>query len=720
MSTTPLVSNPVSIFFIVLVIILLAPILLNKLKIPHIVGMIVAGVIIGPYGLNILARDSSFEIFGQVGILYLMFLAGLEIDMYHLKVNLKRGLMFGVLTLLIPLALGVLTSRYILHLDWITSTLLGSMYASHTLISYPVVARIGVTKAPSVLIAIVGTIIAVIGALLVLAGTVEVKRSGNLDVVQLVLLLVRLLVYCIAVLYLYPRITRWFFKRYIDRVTQYVFIMAMVFLSAWAAQTIGLESVLGAFFAGLVLNRYVPGASPLMNNIEFVGNALFIPYFLMGVGMMINVRVLANSETLEISLLMLVVALVSKWLPAFVIQKANHMDRPARNMMFGLTTAHTAVALAVVSLGYSLELLDETILNSTVLVILVTCALAPMITSRAATRVKIRIINQGEDDDEIDVHGHKYSNTLISIANPITVQGLVEMAVFMKNDTGRHEIFALNVRNDNSPKAKAMSSMSLDMAMKTAAAANVQLQPLERYDINTVTGLLNSIEERDISEVIMGMHRKTTVIDSFLGAKIEQLLKSTNKMLIMMRCFTPLNTVTRIVVSVPAKAQYETGFRRWVRRVANLTRQLGCRVLFCAPTEVQPFIKGVLHADDYGIRYEFRTVDEWEDFILLGNRILDDDLLIVVSARVNSVSYSSDMSEMSGFLQKYFSRQNLVIIYPEQFGQEVAVTSFVDPLASDIAMAESPLWNRLRGWYRRAMGMKKKITHRNRTKRIDF
>ncbi|MDE6654651.1 MAG: cation:proton antiporter, partial [Muribaculaceae bacterium] len=215
---------------------------------PHIIGMIVAGIIVGPHGFNILANDDSFEIFGQVGLLYLMFLAGLEIDMYHLRLNLRRGVLFGVLTLVVPLMLGVFTSVWILHLDWPTSFLLGSMYASHTLISYPVAARLGITRSPAVLISIVGTIIAVIGALLVLAATVNIEEKGVFDVGGLLLMLGKLACYCAVVLYAYPRLTRMFFKRYSDKVTQYVFVMAMVFLcgvGVWGWRVEGVRVRLG-------------------------------------------------------------------------------------------------------------------------------------------------------------------------------------------------------------------------------------------------------------------------------------------------------------------------------------------------------------------------------------------------------------------------------------------------------------------------------------------
>lgn len=698
LAQTPLVTQPIQIFLIVLTIILLAPLLLNKLKIPHIIGMIVAGVIVGPYGLNIVANDSSFAIFGQVGLLYLMFLAGLEIDMFHLKMNLRKGLFFGALTLFIPLVVGLFTSVYLLHLSWTTAMLLGSMYASHTLLAYPVAARLGVTKSPAVLIAIVGTILAVIGALIVLAAAVDVENEGQFRPERLLMLIVRTALWAGAILYLVPRLTRLFFKTYSDKVVQYVFILVIVFMSAVSAQLIGLEPVLGAFLGGLILNRFVPIHSPLMSSIEFVGNALFIPYFLIGVGMMINLRVVANWDTIVTSGIMLTVALVSKWLPAWIAQKEGHMGRESRNVMFGLTVAHTAVALAVVNVGYRLGMFDEVVLNSTIVVIMITCALAPLITSRAASRLKVSMLSQ--EGDGVIRHT-RVNNTLIPVSNPIITPSLVEMALLMRNDRGRHSFYAVHVRNDNTNAAKAISANSLKAAQEAAAAGDVSLTPLDRYDLNTVTGLLNVIEERDITEVILGMHRRSTVIDSFFGAKVEQLLRSTNKEIIITRCFIPAGALTRIIVWVPADAQFETGFSRWVRAVARLTTQVGCRVIFHCRPDIQPLIRGVLYTENYGVRCEFVTVEDWDDFILLANKILDDDLLVVVGARAQSVSYRAEMSELPTFLQRYFSRNNLMVIFPEQFGESIPLTSFTDPLASDIASGPSQLIQGLRGHLRR-------------------
>ncbi len=685
-----LVTQPITIFFIVLVIILLAPLLLNKLKIPHIIGMIVAGVLVGPHGFNVLNDDSSFAIFGQVGLLYLMFLAGLEIDMYHLKLNLRRGLFFGSLTLFVPLIIGVLSSMWILHLDITTSLLLGAMYAAHTLIAYPVAARYGITRAPAVLVAVVGTIIAVAGSLLVIAAAVNINRDGGLNPAAFLWLSVRVVIWVLALLFFFPRITRWFFKSYSDRVTQYVFVMMMVFLAAWSAQLIGLEGVLGAFLAGLILNRFVPPASPLMSSIEFVGNAIFIPYFLIGVGMMINLRVVANVDTLWVAAVMLTVALVSKWIPAYITKRRYGFGKSSCKVMFGLTAAHTAVALAVVTLGFQMGMLSVVMLNATILVILVTCAVAPLIVAAGAPKLKISMT-----DDEDVVRHTRVNNSLIAVSNPLTAASLVELGVLMRNDTGQHNFYAIHVRNDNAPAAKAMSRNSLDIARSTAAAAALQIAEIERYDLNTVTGILNALPERDITEVIVGMHRRGALIDSFYGSKIEQLLNGTNRMVLISRCYIPLNTVARIVVAVPKSAQYETGFSRWVRCLARITRQLGCRIIFCCHQDIQPFIRGVIHQGDYGIRYEFRTTTSFDEMILLTGRVLDDDLFVVISARPNSVSYGEEVTNLPPLLQRNFSRNNLLVIYPEQFGEEVALTSFADPLSADIVSGPAPWFTKL-------------------------
>lgn len=703
-----MVSDPVLIFFIVLAIILLAPVLLNRLKIPHIIGLIVAGVIVGPYGIGLLARDASFEIFGAVGILYLMFLAGIEIDMYHLKKNLNRGLGFGLYTFFVPMILGTLTSYYFLHFNWLTSVLLASMYASHTLVAYPIVSRFGLTKSPAVIIAIAGTIITVLGALIVLAVCVGIHVEGRFSAGDMLFLLLKLAVYCIVIVYSFPRITRWFFKKYSDNITQFVYILAMVFLASYTAKIIGLESVLGAFFAGLVLNRYIPNRSSLMNRIEFVGNAIFIPYFLIGVGMLINVKVVISGwETLYVAAMMSVVATVCKWFAAWLTQLTYKMPRVDRSMMFGLSNAQAAATLAAVMIGFNLHIFNEAVLNGTIVMILVTCTISSVITERAAAKMKVGLL-QDELDEPSRVQRYA-KNTLIPVSNPLTVASLVDLAILMQNPYTRgNRLYALHVRNDNSASARAMGQGALEIASNTAASVDVSLTPIERYDMNFVTGVINTVEERDINEVILGMHRKSNVIDSFFGSKIEQLLGRTHKMVLISRCFIPVSTITRIVVYVPDKAQYESGFSAWIMGLGNLTRQLGCRIIFMCNPEVQNYIRGVIHQERYDIRHEYRHMEDWDDFVLLANRILDDDLFVVVSARKSSLSFDAAMEELPTFLQKYFSRNNLVVIYPEQSGTELQSASFVAPLSGELSASPSEIWLRLSAYYRKLIKFRKR------------
>lgn len=695
-----MITAPVPIFLTVMAIILLTPLVLSRLRIPQVIGLIIAGVAVGPYGLNLLARDMSFEVFGQVGILYLMFLAGIEIDMYHLRKNLRKGMAFGAFTFIIPLVLGALTAMAALRMHMLEATLLASMFAAHTLIAYPIVTRFGVTKSPAVIIAIAGTIMTVLGSLIVLAGVLGVYRDGSIS--SLLPILIYLAIYCIGITYLYPRITRYFFKHYNDGISQFIYVMVAVFGAAALASFIGIEGVFGAFFAGLVLNRFIPARSTLMGRLEFVGNALFIPYFLIGVGMLIDLRVVLDGwGTLYTAAVMSAVAMASKWLAALVTQKVYRLTPVDRSMMYQLSNAHTAVALAVVMIGYEMHLFDVQVLNGTVVMILVTCTVSSFGTERAASRLKVQMLEQ-EDEENSKDDSTAHPRTLVAISNPLTAPGIVDLALSMRfpDSSVAGDLYALHVRSDNSASARAIGRNSLDVAERAAAAVETTLTPIERFDLNFITGVLNTMEERDITELIVGLHRRTRIIDSFLGEKVEQLLRSTNRMIVMSRCFIPLNTVTRLLVAVPKKAQFETGFRRWVQAVGNLCRQIGCRVEFWCEESTAPLIRTVIKQSNLGIRMSFAEVNSYDDFVVKSAEVNDDDLLIIVSARRSSVSFDGDMDAVPEYLQKYFANTNLIVLYPGQFGTEAPMT-MAETMATDIVSTPNRLYLYTMGLVRR-------------------
>ncbi len=700
LATQPLISQPVPIFLTVMGIILVAPLLLNRLKIPHVIGLILAGVAVGPDGFGVLARDMSFEVFGQVGILYLMFLAGIEIDMYHLRKNLRKGLVFGLFTFMVPLLLGATAAIAVLGMDLPEATLLASMFAAHTLLAYPIVARFGVTKSPAVIIAIAGTIVTVLGSLIVLAGVLGVVREGSAS--SLLRTLLYLAVYCAAIFYIYPRLTRYFFRKYHDGIQQFVYILFMVFLAAATAQWIGIEGVFGAFYAGLVLNKFIPGRSTLMGRIEFVGNALFIPYFLIGVGMLIDLRVVTDGwDTVYIAAVMSAVAMATKWLAAWLTQKTFRLTGVDRSMMYQLSNAHTAVALAVVMIGYSMGLFGVEILNGTVVMILVTCTVSSLGTARAAAKLKVQLLEMEEEEMAKDESTTR-PRTLIAISNPLTSPSIVELALAMRfpDSSVPGDFYALHVRNDNSASSRAIGRNSLDVAERAAASVEVSLNTIERYDLNFITGVINTMEERDITEVIIGLHRRTAIIDSFLGGKIESLLQSTNRMVVITRCFNPLSTMTRIYVAVPKKAQFETGFRRWVQAVGNIGRHAGCPMVFWCDPSTEPMIRTVLSQARIGVRVSFEPVSSYDDFVVKSRTVTDDDLLIVVSARRASVSFDGDMDAVPEYLRKYFGSSNLIMLYPGQFGSEAPLT-MAEVMSTDLISPPSPFYIFLSNLFRK-------------------
>ena len=611
--------------------------------------------------------------------------------------------------------LGTAISYYTLHLNLMTSILLASMYASHTLIAYPIISRYGISRSRAVPITIAGTIFTVLGALIILAVISGMVR-GDLTEFFWLRLSVNITIYSIAILYIYPRLTRWFFKTYNDNVTQFIFILALVFLASYMAQVIGLEAILGAFFAGIVLNRFIPNVSPLMNRLEFVGNALFIPYFLIGVGMLIDLRVIFKStETIIVAVNMSVVATICKWLAAWLTQKTCHMTKSDRQLIFGLSNAQAAATLAAVIIGHDIGLFNEEILNGTIVMILVTCIISTLVTEKAARRIVIEIQNNEPASYKSPIQNEQI---LIPVANPDTIENLINLALLLKSPQKKSALYALHVTDDDK-KSNFLSQAVLEYAGKVASSADTKLIPIARYDMNITSGIIHTMKEKNITEVVLGLHHKANIVDTFFGAKIESLLKSTNKMILISKCVNPINTVTRIVIAVPRKAEYETGFARWIDRVANMAKQIGCRAIFYAYAETIPYLKARLRAGRYNIRNEFEILESWDDILLLANVVLDDDLFIVVSARPTSVSFNSEADNIPSFLSKYFANNNLIVLYPEQFGTaEPTPVSFMEPLSHDMLNHSEILG--LEKIFRQLITYKKRWTHRNRKKKIDL
>ena len=680
------VTDPTWIFFLVLVIILFAPIVLERLRIPHIIGMILAGVVIGEHGFNILARDSSFELFGKVGLYYIMFLAGLEMNMEDFKSIRVKATVLGLLAFIFPLGIGIWTNLHLLDYSLTTSVLLASMYASHTLIAYPIVIRYGINRAVG------GTAVTDTLTLLVLAVIGGMYKGETSDMFWIWLVL-KVVVLSVVIMYAFPRIGRWFFRRYSDNVVQYIFVMAMVFLGAGLMEFVGMEGILGAFLAGLVLNRLIPHVSPLMSHLEFVGNALFIPYFLIGVGMLIDVNVLfGHIDSLKVAVVMIIVALLGKWIASWLTQKIYKMRSLERELMFGLSNAQAAVLV-----GYNIilpdgeRLLNEDVLNGTILLILVTCVVSSFITEHAAKRIAM-------DDAEVDGEKTQEKETfLIPVSNPETLESLMSLAMVARDEKQLDNLVALSVVNDNndSVKQEMRGKRNLERAAQITAATNVRLKTVSRFDLNITTGILHTAKEYNATNIIIGLHCKMSIVDSFFGKLTENLLKNTYLQVMVARFLMPVNTLRRIIVAVPPKAEFEHGFIKWITHMCRMSSQLGCRVHFYAHPQTLGYIRGYIQKKHKDTRAAYSELEDWDDLLILTGQVNYDHLLVIISARRGSISYDSAFERLPMQISKYFNNNSIMLLYPEQKGDPTETLSFSDPRG----WAETQYYDKVGNWF---------------------
>lgn len=737
-------KNPVLLFSLILFIILFAPILLNKLRIPHLIGLIIAGAIIGPNGFNLIARDMSIILFGTVGLQYIMFLAGLEIDLAEFKKNSSKSIVFGLLTFSIPMTIGTLVGFYVLDFSMPTSVLLASMFASHTLIAYPIVSKLGVAKNTAVNITIGGTMITDTLALLVLA-VIAGMQTGEINQEFWIRLGVSVIAFGLVVMLIFPIIGRWFFKRFDDNISQYIFVLAMVFLGCTLAELAGIEAIIGAFLAGLSLNRLIPHTSPLMNRIEFVGNALFIPFFLIGVGMLIDYKAFIKDwNTLEVAGIMTVCAIVGKYLPAYITQKIYGFSVDERRLIFGLSNAQAAATLAAVLVGFNIivdyksvieyneihlknnklttenhselifgglekgefpklgniaiiagapangtfklidktemvftqgrladikmpnRLLNESVLNGTILMILITCTIASFVAQKGAYNIALMEDDSDEQEEGKPTDGDE--RILIPMKNIDTVEELIQFAVTMKSKKNKTGLFALNVINNNSSSLSKESKAKkiVDKAAVVASATDNRLNMLMRYDLNILNGITSVVREQKISDIILGQTESLGSSESMFGPLTDGVLNKCNTTTFIYKSVQPISTIKRYVVIIPERAEREIGFPFWLLKIWNLGKNTGSKIVFYGSETTINFIKDIhsKHPVDAG----FNVFSDWDDFLILSRSIVKDDALVVVMSRKPNLSYNAIMSHIPTYMNKYFDKNNVVLIYPLQLG----------------------------------------------------
>lgn len=655
--------NPVLVFTLILCIILLAPTLLQRVKVPGIIGLIISGIIIGPPGLNLIERNSAVNLFSTIGLLYIMFIAGLELDFKDFIKNKYKSLLFGFMTFAFPLGLGIPACYYLLDYEFNTSLLTASMFATHTLVAYPIASRLGVSKNEAVAITVGGTILtdtAVLIMLAIISGSVESGGNNNLWV----RLGISIVIFLLFMVFVVPRISRWFFKRLdSEKNSHFIYVLTIVFLCAFIAELAGLESIIGAFAAGLALNTLIPHTSSLMNRIEFVGNSLFIPFFLISVGMLIDVSVIFEGiDALWVAVVLTVVALLGKWLASHFASKLLKYTRAQRNLIFGLSSAHAAATLAVILVGYNLGIIDENILNGTIILILVTCLVASIITEKAGKKVAIHEKNALPEEANL----FNEQKILVPISNPDTMEKLIDFAIAIKKHENHTPIIALSVVQDNDEAQLKLiqNKKMLQQAIVHAAAAEQNVEILATIDQNIANGINRSAREMFASEIVIGLAHKTNLSDLLFGKTIENMIYHTPLMVLACKFIAPINIHRQIKVICPPHCEREVGFTTWLDRVLRLARVLSLDIMFYSKHNTFKFVGNFIARNKISVSAKHQKLSNWDKLSDHLQGTSEIDLIIFVLSRRGSLSYMPIMESLPKKMIKSFRENNLLFIYP--------------------------------------------------------
>ncbi|HNA96945.1 MAG TPA: cation:proton antiporter [Chitinophagaceae bacterium] len=672
-------KNPVLIFSLILFIILLSPILLKRLNIPGIIGLIISGVIIGPHGLNILAKNSAVDLFSTIGLLYIMFIAGLELDMNEFKANRNKSIVFGFFTFIIPLAIGFPVCYYLLQYNFDASFLTASMFATHTLVAYPIVSKLGISKNQAVAITVGGTILTDTAVLIILA-VIMGKSQGTLNQEFWVQLGVSLTIFSIIMFLIIPRIAKWFFRKLeSEKHSHYIFVLSVVFFAAFLAEVAGVEAIIGAFVAGLALNKLIPHSSALMNRIEFIGNALFIPFFLISVGMLVDISVLFSGPMAWIIAITLsVVAILGKWMAAKMTQLVFRYSKAQGKLIFGLSGAHAAATLAVILVGYEAKILDENILNGTIILILITCIVASLATEKAAKKI---ILETEEDPAALLQADHiKNEHILIPIANIENLEKLLELSIFIKDKKSVNPISVLSVvSNNEEAELKIVNARNkLESFVKTASAAETKINIITTIDHNAISGISRISREIMADLIIREWPAKTGFLDKLVGETVDSVLTSTEKNTFICYLNKPLVLHKRIIIAAPPLCEHEIGFELWITKISRLSQELSIPVhLYCNSTTGKAVSKTMAIAK-LPVPFSLIPFDDWDDFLILARNIQENDLFVLISARKGTASYTQVLDNLPAKLEKHFAANSRVIIFPQQHKTQEGLEVFDD------------------------------------------
>ncbi|MFO7863222.1 MAG: cation:proton antiporter [Salinivirgaceae bacterium] len=658
------ITEPIIVFTLVLLIVLLTPVLLRKTIVPSIVGLIVIGIIIGPHATNLVANNDTIDLFSHVGLLYIMFLAGLEIEITSFLKNRSKSILFGILTFLLPFLFGYFGGLHLLNLQPISAVMIGIMLASNTLIAFPSIGRLGITKTTAINVAVSGTVIADTIVLIILAFvSSHLQNTEGTNMVWT--FLITFTVFLFTMFYLLPKLCRWFFKNITsDGNLQFLFTLSVLFASSFLAEMAGAEPIIGAFFAGLSLNRLIPATSTLMNRIDFVGNALFIPFFLISVGMMVDLQILATGYLPALyAALLITLGLGSKWLAAFATKLVFKLTNNETNTIFALTSARTAATLAVAMVGKNYGVINEDVFNSIILLILATSLFSSFFTEKAGI-----LLAKEEKYKTPDAERTDSVSVLVPIANPKNIEKLTELATLITDKSLNEPIYPLSIVKDtkNARKRILANQPIIDDVQKQAAANGAHSHKITRVDVNIPTAIARVSKELDITDIIMGWTGRTREVEKLFSNMLEAVLRNTTNTVIVSHLPRPIQLTKKVVVYVASNADIEPGFRHWGKILKRLSSELSAPIVFHILSEARIRMERSIKREFNLPSYKIIEHSEWPDF-----RKEDADsisnLTILVNARLRTVSFNRAFHRLTYQMPETFKNVNILNIYTQQF-----------------------------------------------------
>lgn len=654
------VTNPVLILSLTLLIILFAPLILKRFRIPGIIGLIIAGVLIGPHTLHIIDKTSSFELFSKTGLLYIMFLAGLEIDMQEYKKNRSKSLVFGAFTFFIPITIGYFVCIYIFNFAFWPSVLLASMFSTHTLLSYPIVSNMGIVKNKAVQITFGGTIITD-SAVLILLGIITNVVGGDINSMFWFQLVGSLSLLCFVVLYLLPKISRWFFRNVEGQgSSQYIYVLAVVFISGFFSELAGVEPIIGAFLAGLALNRVIPHNSVLMNRVIFIGNTLFIPFFLISAGMLVDLSLFfKGTGALVFAGILSFVALITKWFAAEITGFIYKYTKYERRVMFGLSASHAAATLAVIKLGYDMGLFDQNVINGTIILILITCMVSSFVTERAAR--KIAMSDKEISKKIID----KTERILIPVSNPENIGRLIDLALIIKDDHSTEPIYPLSIVEENEDADERINVVKkvIEGVVEQISSGDKRVEVLKKVDLSIVDGIARTAKAYSISDILISWKANQSASNLLFGNIAESLLIKTKQAVILSKVIQPVNSFDRVVLVLSPNSELESGFRLVTRKINAILKQLGSETIIYGQQKTLTAF-ALTNKDKKQEFYKYSAVESFDNSTITST-IKPNDLYLFLNSRKQTVSFDFHIENMIKTISKNNESTSFIVFYPE-------------------------------------------------------